>query len=124
MYGDIVAKDEDLTAFKMYVVAATTSSMFLNGKAIGLKRRIKEHLENLSRLLENHDELLFSSDPDVQEKYSRLMAQFWSDREVIDGLAPTAEGFLGEAAKVLGEASIRLNDRGVGIAGIVVRYIG
>lgn len=100
--GDIVTKDEDLTSFKMYVGAATTSSMFLNGKAVGLKRRIKEHLENLNLLLENHDELLFSSDPDFQEKYSGLMAQLRSDREAIDGLARTAEGFLEEADKMLG----------------------
>ncbi|CEJ53857.1 hypothetical protein PMG11_00196 [Penicillium brasilianum] len=83
-----------------------------------------KHLEHLNQVLENHDDLLSSSDPEVRAEYRRPRAQLREDKEAIDALARTAEGFLEEAANMLTTLAVYLDDRGVGIAGIVVMYVG
>lgn len=81
-------------------------------------------MHRLSQILDSHDNLGRSSDPRVQEEYKRLKMQLQKDKLMFEVASETAEGFLTELANMLDRLSEFLEYRGLGVAGIVLRYIG
>lgn len=89
------------------------------------KTSLDMHLEHLNQILENHlNELTTRSDPKIQEEYQSLKIQFRKEKALIEGGSQTVEAILKSMAFMPSELSDILKDRGLGIAGVVLKHVG
>ncbi|KAL4889446.1 SNF2 family N-terminal domain-containing protein [Aspergillus ambiguus] len=89
-----------------------------------MQAALKRHLQDLDRILKQHNDLLSSQDPTVREQYMVLKSQVQRDTEAMESLSEIAQDSLQTTSKMLKDLAKSCNNKALDIAGIVLGASG